>query len=153
MGQREVLILESGQPNLRSTVPRLHQALRLLLKDPKSMISAIAELMTIMHNKPEQEDIFFSYVNNEVFRDMTEEKFISVIQPVDFFKGAIAQIKVEHSGIECFNSYEKNGIIVFNVTIKKPDWDLEQLIYNKFAELSNLYKDKEFDIEIEELFK
>lgn len=151
MERGEVLLLEKGQPNLRAAVPKTPYALRLLFLDPAAVFSALSDLI-MMRKEFIPQQMFFSYISSQVFKGMTEEKFTSAIPAAELFKGTIGQIKKENPNIENLKVEDIGGITKFIVFLKEPDWDLEQLIYNKFAEIEDLYKDKEFDIEIEELF-
>ena len=149
MEQREVLLLEKGQPKLLETMPKAPQAMHLIWNERINMAFVLSELAA-MHKGSKLQDINFSYMNGDVFKGMTEEKFVSKLNPVEFFKETLGQIKKKTAGIEDVKVDCTNNVIAFKIQIQKPDWDLEELIYRKYQELLKQYKGQSFDITIEQ---
>lgn len=152
MEQQEVLYVDQGQFNFRKIIPKIPRAIQLVFHDRKNFVVAISEIMT-MSKEYKFHDLTFAYIFTDVFKNLNEEKLFSVLQPSDFFKEKINGIKRDHSGIEGISMECEEGIITFNVMLEQPDWDLEELIYNKYREVLNQYKDQPFDIRIRESLK
>lgn len=147
-----MLYVEQGQFNFHEIIPKVPRAIQLILHDRKSFSVAVSEIMALRKESKFQ-DLTFAYVLANVFRGLNEEKFISALQPSEYFKDKINGIKRDHSGIEGVTMDCIDGVITFNVLLKQPDWDLEELIYSQYHELLNQYKDLPFDIRVQESFK
>lgn len=152
MEQQEILYVDRGQFNFHEVIPKIPRAIQLVLNNRKNFAVAISEIVT-MGKESKFQDLTFAYFFANVFRNLNEEKFISIMQPTEFFKDRISNIQRSHPSIEGISVDCKEGIITFSISLKQPDWDLEELIYTEYSRLLNQYKDLPFDIRINESFK
>lgn len=152
MSQKEVLLVDKGQLRLRGAFTKVPKAIRIGLNYRKNMFIAFSEFLAMSKGEGLR-DRNLSYFINDVFENQVEEKFVSVMQPSNFFKEKIMAIKEDNPNIDSFVVDCQSDIITFKILLKQPDWDLEELIYDKYRELLNQYKEQTFDIKVREIFK
>lgn len=152
MVEKEVLLVDKGQPKFLDVFPKTPQAMRVIVGERINMAVALSEF-AVMHKGTKLQDFNLSYVNGNVFEGMPEEKFIAKLNPIQFFSDTVKKLKKENSGIEDLKIDSKNDVTTFSVTLKEPDWDLEELIYSKYHQLLKQYKNQAFDIIIDQQLK
>lgn len=148
MKQKELLILKRGQFKVGKNIPKI---LDVLGRDNIDLFFVLSEFIS-MPKQARLRDIDVSFIFRDIFENMITERIITDTSPIDVFSQKMEGLRKEISGIIEFRARSENGKIGFHVFIKKPNWELEERIYNVYGDLLDRFPTFSFDLEVKELF-
>jgi len=155
MVQEEVLILKRGRLQLRKdirTVIKILEKENVFLGGPRKLNYLLFVLSDFvkMSKEAELRSIDVSYFPNDIFQNRLVETVAHFpnINLIELFKQKIVNVSKK---IEVRVSEEDESINFF-VFMKKPDWEVEELIYSAYGDLLNMFPDVLFSLEVTELF-
>lgn len=152
MAEEEILLVKRGQPHLGKGVKKVFSMLEkekinLLFVDLPSILS---EFLKKMPKETKLRNIDISYFLVDIFRDKPIEivTHIPDTKAIEVFKYKLKDVRE----IIKVDTHQEGGNIAFRIFVDKPNWDMEERIYDAYGDLLDTFPSSSFSLEVIELF-
>ena len=152
MAEEEVLLVKRGQPHVGKGTRKV---LRVLEREKISLLfvdfpSVLSEFLKKMPKETKLRNIDISYFLVDIFKDKPIQTVthISGTKAIEVFRYKLKYIRV----IIEVDAHEEDENIAFRIFVDKPNWDVEERIYNAYGDLLDAFPSSLFSLEIIELF-
>lgn len=143
MAQEETLLLKRGQPYLETDI---RPFLKMLANENLQLLCLFLKYVR-MYPQIKSRNIDVSYFPNDIF---VRGHALAPLrkEPNDFFRHQLKKI----SGEIKVHATQEDATISFLVFLEKPNWEIEEQIYNAYGDLLDQFPDDTFSLELIELF-
>ena len=154
MAEEEILLVKRGQPHLGKGTKKVlsmleKEKINLLFVDLPSILSEFLNARA-MPRETKLHNIDISYFLVDVFKNKPIEivTHIPDSEAIEVLKNKLKDMRE----IVKVDAHKEDENIAFRIFIDKPNWDIEERIYDAYGDLLDTFPSSSFSLEVIELF-